>query len=145
MLVENLILKLKNLVQLQIKNLVVQKLNQEDVVHLKKLLRKKLNNFIQNKFSKKNLPFTLVGFNYNYIQRRSNYTIKNISGSFGYTWKETDYKNWRFNPAFLTLTFVPERNLSAAFQERKKQSQYLNSIFSSNIIYGENQINITQY
>lgn len=94
--------------------------------------------FIQNKFSKKNLPFTLVGFNYNYIQRRSNYTIKNISGSFGYTWKETDYKNWRFNPAFLTLTFVPERNLSAAFQERKKQSQYLNSIFSSNIIYGEN-------
>lgn len=94
--------------------------------------------FLQNKFSKKNLPFTLVGFNYNYIQRRGNYTIKNVSGSFGYTWKETDYKNWRFNPAFLTLTFVPERNLSDAFKTRKDQSPYLNSIFSSNIIYGEN-------
>ena len=43
-------LKLKNLAQLLTKSLVVQKLNQVDVVHLKKLLRKKLNNFIQNKF-----------------------------------------------------------------------------------------------
>lgn len=94
--------------------------------------------FIQHKFSKKNVPFTLVGFNYNYILRRSNYTIKNVSGSFGYTWKETDRKSWRLNPAFLTLTFVPERFLSDAFQKRKNESAYLSSIFSSNIIYGEN-------
>lgn len=94
--------------------------------------------FVQNRFNKKNVPFTLLGFNYNYLLRRENYTIKNASASYGYTWKETDQKNWRFNPAFLTLTFVPERFLSEEFLARRKQSAYLSSIFSSNIIYGEN-------
>lgn len=93
--------------------------------------------FNSNILSKRNLPFTIVGLNYNNILRRGNYTIRNLSGNFGYTWRETSQKNWRLNPAFLTLTFVPAKDLSEAFKQ-KITSPYLQSVFSPSIIYGEN-------
>jgi outer membrane protein assembly factor BamA len=94
--------------------------------------------FSGQKLNKKNRPFTIIGFNYTLINRLQAYTINNISGSFGYSWKETDLKNWRVNPAFLTVTRVPDHLLSPAFREKLATNDYLRNIFSNNIIYGEN-------
>ncbi|HAD34619.1 MAG TPA: hypothetical protein DCF44_09020, partial [Chitinophagaceae bacterium] len=82
--------------------------------------------------------FTIIGLNYTLINRLQVYTINNISGSFGYSWKETDLKNWRVNPAFLTVTRVPDHLLSQAFREKLPSNDYLRNIFSNTIIYGEN-------
>lgn len=92
----------------------------------------------QSIFSKKTLPYTIFSLNYSLIQRIKNYTIVNATGSFGYSWKETSKKYWRFNPAFLTITKVPEKFLSVSFKEKIDQNQYLKNIFSDNTIYGEN-------
>lgn len=94
--------------------------------------------FRQNMFSKKTLPYTVFTLNYSLIQRINNYTIINATGSFGYSWKETIKKHWRLNPAFLTITKVPDRLLSTSFKEKIDQNQYLRNIFSDNTIYGEN-------
>ncbi len=94
----------------------------------------------QNLFSKKNMPYTILGANYSFIRRLANYTIINISGSFGYTWQETQQKNWRLNPVFLTLTKVPDKYLSAAFKEKRKTNSYLQHTFTNSIIEGENML-----
>jgi len=94
--------------------------------------------FKEQTFSKRNMPFTILGLNYSFIQRLTNYSIINITGSFGYSWKETQQKSWRFNPAFLTVTRVPERFLGEAFKAKLDSNAYLQNIFSNNIIYGEN-------
>ena len=94
--------------------------------------------FNQRIFNKRNLPFTILGLNYSFIQRIQNYTVVNVSGSFGYTWKETSQKSWRLNPSFLTLTRLPERYLGEAFKKKLSENKYLENIFSNNIIYGEN-------
>ncbi len=94
--------------------------------------------FNQNLFNKKNLPFTILGLNYSFIQRIQNYAFINISGSFGYTWQETAQKNWRFNPAFLTVTKLPQRFLGDQFKTKLEDNKYLQNIFSDNVIYGEN-------
>lgn len=94
--------------------------------------------FREQTFSKRNMPFTILGLNYSFIQRLSNYSIINITGTFGYSWKETQQKSWRFNPAFLTVTRVPERFLGDDFKSKLDSNIYLRNIFSNNIIYGEN-------
>jgi len=94
--------------------------------------------FNQNIFNKRNLPYTILGANYSFIQRIQNYAFVNISGSFGYTWKETAQKSWRLNPAFLTVTRLPERFIGAAFKTKLENDKYLQQIFSDNLIYGEN-------
>jgi len=88
-------------------------------------------------FSNKNLPFTILSLTYSNIQRVQNYTIINISGSFGYSWRETIYKNWRFNPGFLTVTKVPDHLMGDAFKEKRKTNSYLQKTFSDNTILGE--------
>lgn len=94
--------------------------------------------FKEQTFSKRNMPFTILGANYSFIQRLTYYSIINITGSFGYSWKETQHKSWRFNPAFLTVTRVPEKYLGDAFKAKLDSNSYLRNIFSNNIIYGEN-------
>ena len=94
--------------------------------------------FKEQTFSKRNMPFTILGVNYSFIQRLTNYSIINITGSFGYSWKETQHKSWRFNPAFLTVTRVPDRFLGEEFKAKLDSNVYLRNIFSNNIIYGEN-------
>lgn len=94
--------------------------------------------FKQSMFNKKNRPYTILGVNYNIVNRVRLYTINNISGSFGYSWKETEQKNWRVNPAFLTVTRVPDQYLSTSFSEKLDSNDYLRKIFSNYIIYGEN-------
>ena len=94
--------------------------------------------FKQNLFSKKTLPYTVLSFNYTLIQRLRNYSIINATGTFGYSWKETNKKFWRLNPSFLTITKVPDRLLSAAFKNKLETNSYLKNIFSDNTIYGEN-------
>lgn len=94
--------------------------------------------FNQNIFSKRNMPYSILGFNYSYIERKNNYTIINVTGSFGYSWIETQQKSWRVNPSFLTLTFVPPHLLGNEFSEKRKNNTYLQNIFSNNTIYGEN-------
>jgi outer membrane protein assembly factor BamA len=94
--------------------------------------------FSKSTFSKKNMPYTIIGANYSFIQRIKNYTIINLSGSFGYTWQETRLKSWRFNPVFLTLTQVPDRYLSNEFREKRETNSYLRNTFSNNLIQGEN-------
>ena len=94
--------------------------------------------FKQTIFSKKTLPYTIFLLNYSLIQRIQNYTITNATGSFGYSWRESNKKQWRLNPSFLTITKVPERFLSSTFKEKIDNNQYLKNIFSDNTIYGEN-------
>lgn len=94
--------------------------------------------FNQRIFNKRNVPSTLLGLNLSYIQRFENYTILNISGSFGYSWRETMQKNWTLTPSFLTLNYVPQELLSTEFNDKRKTNKYLANIFSSSVIYGEN-------
>lgn len=94
----------------------------------------------QKLFSKKNMPYTILGANYNFIQRIKNYTIINVSGSFGYTWQETQQKNWKVNPIFLTVTQVPDKYLSDEFRAKREVNSYLKNTFSNNVIQGENML-----
>lgn len=94
--------------------------------------------FNQNIFSKRNQPFTILSAGYNYIQRVNNYTIINITGSYGFNWLETAHKSWRLNPAFLTVTRVPSDLLGESFKTKLENNSYLRKIFNDNIIYGEN-------
>lgn len=94
--------------------------------------------FRQQIFNKKSAPYSILSFNYSLIQRIKNYTIINATGSFGYSWKETNKKYWRLNPAFLTITRVPQNLLSTTFKEKIDGNPYLKNIFSDNIIWGEN-------
>jgi outer membrane protein insertion porin family len=94
--------------------------------------------FNQRIFNKRNLPYTILGLNYSFIQRIENYAFVNISGSFGYSWKETAQKSWRLNPAFLTVTQLPKRFVGNAFETKLQNDKYLQQIFSNNVIYGEN-------
>jgi outer membrane protein insertion porin family len=94
--------------------------------------------FNQTIFNKKNKPFTTLGLNYSYLRRQKDYTIINVSSNFGYSWNETDRKTWKFSPAFLTLTFVPDTLLSSSFKEKISKSRYLRNTFKNNIIQGEN-------
>jgi outer membrane protein assembly factor BamA len=96
--------------------------------------------FNQNIFDKKNMPYTILGANYNFIRRLKNYSIVNISGSFGYTWRETQQKNWKFNPIFLTVTQVPEKYLSDEFKAKRETNSYLKNTFSNKVIQGENML-----
>lgn len=96
--------------------------------------------FNQGIFSKKNMPYTILGANYNYIRRLNNYTIINISGNFGYTWQETQRKSWKLNPFFLTVTKVPEKLLSPEFKEKRKTNSYLRNTFTDNVMQGENML-----
>jgi len=96
--------------------------------------------FNQSIFSKKNMPYTILGANYNFIRRLSSYTIINSSGSFGYSWQETQQKSWKLNPVFLTVTQVPDKYLSDAFREKRKTNSYLKNTFSSSVIQGENML-----
>jgi outer membrane protein insertion porin family len=94
--------------------------------------------FKQTIFSKKTLPYTIFSINYSLIQRIQNYTIINATGSFGYTWRESNKKQWRLNPSFLTITKVPTRYLGSSFKDKIENNDYLRNIFSDNTIYGEN-------
>lgn len=96
--------------------------------------------FNQNKFSKKNIPTTQLSLNLSYINRIDNYKIFNVTGSYGYSWRETQQKNWTFTPSFLTLNIVPDTFLSNEFRVKIDSNNYLKSIFSSSIIYGENLV-----
>jgi outer membrane protein insertion porin family len=94
--------------------------------------------FNQNVFNKKNMPYTTIGATYSFVRRLQNYTLINFTGNFGYSWLETSQKSWRFNPAFLTITRVPEKYLSDDFKKKRETNTYLRNTFSDNIIYGEN-------
>ena len=92
----------------------------------------------QNVFSKKNMPYTLLGASYSFIRRINNYTIINITGNFGYSWQETQKKNWRVNPIFLTVTQVPPKYLGSDFQKKLETNSFLRNTFTNNVIQGEN-------
>lgn len=94
--------------------------------------------FSQRFFNKKTIPFTIFSVNYTFIQRIQSYHITNATGTFGYGWRETKKKNWRLNPAFLTISKVPEDKLSDDFKNKISNNQYLKNIFTDNTIYGEN-------
>jgi outer membrane protein insertion porin family len=94
--------------------------------------------FNQNIFNKKNKPFTALGLNYSYLRRLKSYTLINVSSLFSYTWRETEQKNWKFTPAFLTLTFLPSKQLDPDFKQRIEGNKYLKNTYESNVIQGEN-------
>ncbi|MBK7763823.1 MAG: BamA/TamA family outer membrane protein [Bacteroidetes bacterium] len=94
----------------------------------------------QNLFSKKNMPYTLLGASYSFMSRIANYTIINVTGNFGYTWQETQFKHWRVNPIFLTVTQVPEKYLGDDFKKKLESNAYLRNTFTSAVIQGENLI-----
>ncbi|MBP6456301.1 MAG: BamA/TamA family outer membrane protein [Chitinophagaceae bacterium] len=94
--------------------------------------------FNQKKFSKSNLPFTVLSLGYGRINRVNRYVFSNITGTFGYAWKESNLKSWRVNPIFLTVTKVPEKSLGEAFKISRLNSQFLRNTFSDNVLMGEN-------
>lgn len=96
--------------------------------------------FNQNVFSKKNMPYTQLGATYSFIRRIQNYTLINISGNFGYSWQETQRKNWHVYPVFLTVTQVPEKFLGATFKEKLLTNEFLRKTFSNHVIQGENML-----
>ena len=80
----------------------------------------------------------MLGANYSFVRRLQNYTLINITGNFGYTWQETQKKNWKFNPIFMTVTQVPDKYLSEAFRQKREANSYLKHTFSNNVVQGEN-------
>ncbi|HMN32953.1 MAG TPA: BamA/TamA family outer membrane protein [Chitinophagaceae bacterium] len=89
-------------------------------------------------FNKKTIPYSVFTANYTLIERKQNYSITNATGSYGYIWRETKNKYWRLNPAFLTISKVPENKLSQAFKDKINNNNYLKNIFTDNTIFGEN-------
>ncbi len=94
--------------------------------------------FSTKSFNKKTIPYTVFSANYTFIERKQNYSITNATGSYGYVWRETKKKYWRLNPAFLTISKVPQDKLSLAFKEKINNNNYLKNIFTDNTIFGEN-------
>lgn len=107
-------------------------------ISLNLIMPKFITPFRQTTFNRKNKPYTILSSNYSIVNRRNLYSIINLAGSFGYNWTETQEKNWRLNPSFLTVSLVPERFLSSSFKAKIDSNSYLKNVFSNNIIYGEN-------
>ncbi len=82
------------------------------------------------------IPKTQISLGYNYISRTNYFNLSNVSSSFGYTWKETQYKMWVVNPVFFNV--FKKTNVSESFQERLNANPYLAKSYQDIFIEGEN-------
>jgi outer membrane protein assembly factor BamA len=82
------------------------------------------------------IPKTSISLGYNFISRTNYFNLSNISSTFGYTWKETQYKMWVVNPVFFNV--FKKSNVSESFQERLNANPYLAKSYQDIFIEGEN-------
>ncbi len=90
----------------------------------------------QQKFSKKNLPRTVIGIGTSLLDRVNFFTLSNSTANITYNWKETSQKNWAATPVFINVIKLP--NISDSFQKRLDQNSFLRNSYRELFIEGEN-------
>jgi hypothetical protein len=88
------------------------------------------------RFSKSNLPHTLIMGGSNVINRVDYFTLVNTSAYFKYSWRETNTKYWELSPAFVNIIRLPRK--TAAFQDKLDHNQFLKDSYKQVFIEGEN-------
>jgi outer membrane protein insertion porin family len=90
----------------------------------------------QDKFSKKNLPRTVIGIGTSLLDRVNFFTLSNTTANITYNWRETTTKNWSASPAFINIIRLPY--ISDSFQQRLNSNTFLKNSYRELFIEGEN-------
>lgn len=89
----------------------------------------------QERFSKKNLPHTVITLGSSILDRVDFFTLSNTSANITYTWHETSEKTWAATPAFINIIRLP--NVSDSFQRRLNSSSFLRNSYREVFIEGQ--------
>lgn len=85
-----------------------------------------------NYTSKKYLPQTLFKAGYNIQQRVGYFSLNSITGSFGYTWRESTSKTHTFYP--IDINYVEVSNTSVKFDSIVNANPFLKQAFENQFI-----------
>ncbi len=88
------------------------------------------------KFTKRNIPRTVIGFGTSLLDRVNYFTLTNTVANFTYNWRETSTNNWELSPAFMNIIRLP--NVSDSFQRRLEGNDFLKNSYRETFIEGEN-------
>ncbi|MHB1921640.1 MAG: translocation and assembly module lipoprotein TamL, partial [Chitinophagaceae bacterium] len=78
---------------------------------------------------------TILDLSVNYTNRLKYFNLTGINGSFGYAWKESDYKTWILKPIFLEYNRF--FNISNSFQQQLNANLFLKNSFLPYFSEGE--------
>ncbi len=88
------------------------------------------------RFSRSNLPRTILGVGVNLLDRLNYFTMTNTTASITYNWRETPTKTWDISPAFINILRLP--SITDSFQRLLDINQFLRNSYKPNFIEGEN-------
>lgn len=88
-----------------------------------------------NRFTKRNLPRTIVGFGTSLLDRVNYFTLTNTVANFTYNWRETSTNTWEVTPAFMNIIRLP--NVSDSFKRRLEGNDFLRNSYRQTFIEGE--------
>jgi len=88
-----------------------------------------------NKFTKRNLPRTVIGFGTSLLDRVNYFTLTNTVANLTYNWRETSTKNWEISPAFVNVIRLP--TVSDSFENRLANNDFLRNSYRETFIEGE--------
>jgi outer membrane protein insertion porin family len=88
-----------------------------------------------NKFTKRNLPRTVVSFGTSLLDRLNYFTLTNTVANFAYNWRETSTNNWEISPTFINIIRLPK--VSDSFQRRLENNDFLRNSYRQTFIEGE--------
>ncbi|HRO43416.1 MAG TPA: BamA/TamA family outer membrane protein [Flavipsychrobacter sp.] len=88
-----------------------------------------------SRFTKKNLPRTVIGFGTSLLDRVNYFTLTNTVANLTYNWRETSTKNWEISPAFVNVIRLP--NVSDSFKKRLENNDFLRNSYRQTFIEGE--------
>lgn len=91
-----------------------------------------------DKYSRFNLPRTVLGIGTTFLDRVGYFNMNNISSNFTYRWTETKTKRWEATPAF--FNFIRYSNIDPNFQARLDTNEFLRNTYSNVFIEGESVV-----
>lgn len=88
-----------------------------------------------HRFTKRNLPRTVVSFGSSMLDRLNYFTLTNTAANFAYNWRETSTKNWEISPTFINIIRLPQ--ISDSFRRRLETNDFLRNSYRQTFIEGE--------
>ena len=89
----------------------------------------------QDKFAKSTAPRTILSAQYSF-QERPDFTRTLSKLSFGYSWKETDFKSWQVYPVELSIINIPRRSDSFNDYLEEVNDPFLTNSYTDHLILG---------
>lgn len=89
----------------------------------------------QDRFSKKNLPRTVITTGFSLLDRVDFFTLSNATTNITYNWRETSTKNWAATPVFVNVIRLP--NVSDSFRRRLQNNTFLQNSYREVFIEGQ--------